>query len=135
MRGKLSEKGSDEMAPVLFVYVPKVEVEITHRGLTGIAHDFDVLDYCGTVKRQTTSFTCERKRTRPTNQRIVLPEPATHIRSCQMVSGKGGREAHVFHKPRGAVQNWLISNSGRYCLGRTMSRFLRDEHYGQCYDS
>jgi hypothetical protein len=38
------------MAPVLFVYVPKVEVEICHRGLTGIAHDFDILDDGGTGK-------------------------------------------------------------------------------------
>ena len=31
---ELCENGSDEMAPVLFVYVPKVEVELSHRGLT-----------------------------------------------------------------------------------------------------
>ena len=60
MRGKLGEKGSDEIAPVLFVYVPKVEVEIGHRGLTGIAHNFHFLDDCGTGKRQTTSVTFER---------------------------------------------------------------------------
>ena len=45
------------MAPVLFVYVPEVKVEIRHRGLTGIAHNFHVLDDCGTRKRQTTSVT------------------------------------------------------------------------------
>jgi hypothetical protein len=50
----LGEKGSDEMAPVLFVYVPKVEEEMGHRGLTGIAYMFNVLDDCGTRKRQTT---------------------------------------------------------------------------------
>jgi hypothetical protein len=36
----------------LFVDVPKVEVEISHRGLTGIAHDFYILNDCGTGKRQ-----------------------------------------------------------------------------------
>src|SRR6267154_958293 len=135
VRRKLGEKGGDEMAPVLFVYVPKVEVEIRHRGLTGIIHNFDVLHDCGTGRRQTTSITCDRKRTRATNQRIVLPEPATYIRSCQVVSGKNGRDAHVFHKSRGAVQKSLISSPGKYCLGRTMSRFLHDAHYTQCYDS
>jgi hypothetical protein len=50
VRGKLGEKGSDEIAPVLFVYVPKVEVEIGHRGLTGIANNFHVLYDCGAGK-------------------------------------------------------------------------------------
>src|SRR6266849_7025043 len=74
--------------------------------------------------------------TRPTNQRMVLPEPATHIRSCQMLSGSGrcGGGAHVFHKSR-EVQKLLISNPGRYCLEKTMWRFLRDEHCMQCYGS
>jgi hypothetical protein len=58
----MGEKGGDEMAPVLFVYVPKVEVlETTHRGLTSIAHDFHVLDDCETGKRQTTSVTEARR--------------------------------------------------------------------------
>jgi len=57
--------------------------------------------------------------------------------SCQMESesGRGGGRAHVFHKPREAVQKLLISNPGKYCLERTMSRFPRDEHYMQCYGS
>jgi hypothetical protein len=50
VRRKLGEKGGDEMAPVLFVYVPKVEVEISHRGLAGIAYNFHFLDDCGTGK-------------------------------------------------------------------------------------
>jgi hypothetical protein len=37
---KKGEKGSDEIASGLFVYVPKVEVEINHGGLTSIAHNF-----------------------------------------------------------------------------------------------
>ena len=135
VRRKLGEKRGDQMSPVLFVYVPKVEVEISHRGLTGIAHNFHVLDDCGTGKRQTTSITCDRKKTRSTNQRMVLPEPATYIRFCQHASGRSGRGAHVFHGSRVAVQNLLISNPGKYCLGRTMSRFPHDEHYMQCYGS
>ena len=66
MRRELTEKESDEIAPVLLVYVPKVKVEIRHRGLTGIAHGFDVLDDCGTEKRQTTSVTLEGRRFRRT---------------------------------------------------------------------
>ena len=89
MRRKLGEKGGDEMAPVLFVYVPEVEVEISHRGLTGVAHISHVLDDCRTGKRKTTSVTFERYKIGPTNQRMVLPEPATHIISCQVVSESG----------------------------------------------
>jgi hypothetical protein len=37
---------------MLFVDVPKVEVEIGHRGLADIAHSFNILDDCGTGKRQ-----------------------------------------------------------------------------------
>jgi hypothetical protein len=40
---------------VLFVDVPKVEIKISHRGLTGIAHGFDVLDNCRAGKCQPTS--------------------------------------------------------------------------------
>jgi hypothetical protein len=40
----LGEKGRDEVTPVLFADVPKVEIKITHRGLTGIAHDLDIFD-------------------------------------------------------------------------------------------
>jgi hypothetical protein len=93
VRRELGEKGGDEMAPVLFVYVSEVEVEICHRGLTGIAHNFHFLDNCGTGKRQTTSSTCDRKKTRATNQRTVLPEPATCIKSCQVVSDRSERGA------------------------------------------
>ena len=75
MRRKLCEKGSDEIAPVLFVYVPKIEVEISHGGLTGIPHNFHFLDDRGTGGMTNISH-FERKRTRITNQRMVLPEPA-----------------------------------------------------------
>jgi hypothetical protein len=85
---------------VLFVDVPKVEVEICHRGLTDIAHGFDILDDCGAGKCQTTSVIFDGESKYTTNQRMVLPEPATQRRCCQAVSGRSGRAAHVFRGPR-----------------------------------
>ena len=122
---------------MLFADIAKVEIEICDRGLASIAHGFDILDDCGTGKRQATQLSLTKKSKWSTNQRMVLPEPATHTKSCQVVSesGRSGRGAHVFHKSRGVVQNLLISNSGIYFLGRTMSRFPRDEHYVQCCGS
>jgi hypothetical protein len=72
---------------VLFVDVPKVEIEICHRGLTGIAHGFDILDDCGAGKCQTTSVIFDGESNCSTNQRMVLPEPATQ-KWCQAVSGR-----------------------------------------------
>jgi hypothetical protein len=46
----LGEKGRDQVTPVLFADVPEVEIEITHRSLTGIAHDLDIFDDCRTGK-------------------------------------------------------------------------------------
>jgi hypothetical protein len=73
----LGEKRRDEVMPVLFADVPEVKVEITHRGLTGIAHGLDIVDDCRTCKSRTTSV-FERKGKESTNHRILLPEPATH---------------------------------------------------------
>ena len=61
MCGKLGEKGREQVTPVLFVDIPKVEVEISHHRLTGIAHNFDVSNDCGTGKRQSTSVVFGRK--------------------------------------------------------------------------
>jgi hypothetical protein len=47
---------------MLFVDVPKIEVEISHRGLAGIAHGFDILDDCGTEKRQATQLSLTKKK-------------------------------------------------------------------------
>jgi hypothetical protein len=46
---------------VLFFDVPKVEIEITHRGSAGIAHGFDILDDCGTGKGQATQLSLTKK--------------------------------------------------------------------------
>jgi hypothetical protein len=40
----LGEKGGDEVTPVLFVDVAKVEIEVTHQRLTGITDGPDILD-------------------------------------------------------------------------------------------
>jgi hypothetical protein len=41
---------------MLLVDVPKIKIEIGHRGSTGIAHGFNILDDCGTGKRQATQL-------------------------------------------------------------------------------
>ena len=74
-------------SPVLFVDVPKVKIEIRHQGLTGIAHDSDILDDCGARKCQTTSVFFGEESKYATNQRMVLPEPAAQKGYCQAVSG------------------------------------------------
>ena len=53
---ELDEKGGDQVTPMLFVDVPKIEVEICHRGLAGTTHGFDILDDGGTGKRQATQL-------------------------------------------------------------------------------
>ena len=44
--GELSEKGRDQVTPVLFVDVS--EIKICHRGLAGIAHHFHIFNDCRT---------------------------------------------------------------------------------------
>jgi hypothetical protein len=85
---KLGEKGRDKVTPVLFVDVPKVKIEICHRGLTGIAHGFDILDDCGARKCETTSVIFDGESQYSTNQRMVLPEPASQKIYCQAVSSR-----------------------------------------------
>jgi hypothetical protein len=46
---------------MLFVDVPKIKVEINHQGLAGIAHGLDILDNCGTGKRQATQLYLTKK--------------------------------------------------------------------------
>ena len=72
---------------MLFVNVPKVEIEICHRGLTGVAYGFNILYYCRTeMSNEISTLNGENKGT--TNQRMVLPEPATQMNSYQTVSGR-----------------------------------------------
>jgi hypothetical protein len=56
VRRELDEKGRNQVTPVLFVDVSEIKVEISHRGLAGIAYGFDILDDCGTGKRQATQL-------------------------------------------------------------------------------
>ena len=74
---------------MLFADVPKVEIEICHRGLTGIAHGFDILDDCGAGQCQTISVIFDEESKYCTNQRMVFPEPATQKRCCQVTGGVG----------------------------------------------
>jgi hypothetical protein len=48
-------------ANVVCVDVPKIEIEISHRGLAGIAYGIDILDDCGTGKRQATQLSLTKK--------------------------------------------------------------------------
>jgi hypothetical protein len=93
---KLGEKGRDKVTPVLFVDIPKVKIEICHRGLTGIAHGFDILNDCRARKRQTTSVIFDGESKYSTNQRMVLPEPALQKRFCQAVSGREWEDSARF---------------------------------------
>jgi len=80
---------------VLFVDVPKIKVEVSHRGLTGIAHSFDILDDCGTEKRQATQLSLTKGNC-STNQSILLPEPATNKDRYEVASGSGMGQGHTF---------------------------------------
>jgi hypothetical protein len=64
---------------MLFADVPKIKVEVSHRGLAGIAHGFNILNDCGTGKRQATQLHLAKKKSNcSTNQSMLLPEPATN---------------------------------------------------------
>jgi hypothetical protein len=45
----LDEEGRDKVVPVLLIDVSKIKIEITHRGLFGLANNFDALNNCGTI--------------------------------------------------------------------------------------
>jgi hypothetical protein len=63
---------------VLFVDISEIKVEISHRRLASIAHGFDILDDCGTGKRQATQLSLTKKSKWSTNQSMLLPEPAAN---------------------------------------------------------
>ena len=94
---------------MLFPDVPKVEIEICHQGLTGIAHGFDILDDCRAGQCQTTSVTFDGESKYCTNQRMVLPEPATQKKMLSGGVGQGLGEAHIFRGSRLVRKNLLIS--------------------------
>jgi hypothetical protein len=54
------------------------------------------------------------------------------VRWCWEGSGRG---ANVFHGPKEATLNLLISIRYKSFLERTNLQFPRDEHYMQCYGS
>ena len=81
---------------MLFVDVPKVKVEIRDRGLTGIAHGCDILNNCGARKCQTSSVVFDGESKYSTNQRMVLPEPASQKRRCQAVLSRERKDSARF---------------------------------------
>ena len=42
--GKLGEKGRDYILQILLIGAPEVEIKISQRGLSGLAHGLDVFD-------------------------------------------------------------------------------------------
>ena len=54
-RGELDEEGGKDVAKVLFVNVPEVEIEIRHRGPPSIAQRHDILNNRGTETVVSTS--------------------------------------------------------------------------------
>jgi hypothetical protein len=98
-RRKLGEKGRDEVAPALLVCVPKVKIEIPYQGLTRLANGLDVLDDSRTDRRYQRPLIEIIKRF--TNQRTVLPEPATKYETpSNGVITTGRIDTHVFHESR-----------------------------------
>ena len=59
---ELDEKGGDQVTPMLLIDVPKIEIEVGHRGLAGIAHGFDILDDCRAGKRQATQLSLKKEK-------------------------------------------------------------------------
>ena len=136
---ELDEKGGDQVTPMLFVDVPKIEVEICHRGLACITHGFDILNDCGTGKRQANQLSLMKISKLSTNQSILLPEPASNKGSLtSLLVGAERRNrtgAHVFHEPTVATRNLLTSIPCTYFLRKTRSPFPCDERGMQCCDS
>ncbi|SRR6266403_215274 len=120
--------------PVLFVDVPKVEIEIRHQSLTGIGYDFNVLDDCGTGN--------DKRRQSPLTK--TLKASLTKELSCpSQLDGEGavswrqagsGR-AHVFRGSREATRYPLISIRCNCYPEKTSLPFPHDGHYMLCYDS
>jgi hypothetical protein len=57
----LGEKGKDEIAQALFVGVSKVEIKISHRRISVLAHGFNILDHRGTDRGHQPSLTGANK--------------------------------------------------------------------------
>jgi hypothetical protein len=125
---ELDEKGGDKVTPVLFVDVPKVEIEITHQGSAGVVHGFDILDDCGTGMRQATQLSLKKK--------VKVNDLRTKVRSCRsqlqtrdIIRWREAAEwnrAHVFHESRVATRNLLTSTSSTYFPRKTKSPFPSD---------
>jgi hypothetical protein len=59
--GKLGEKRSDQVTPVLFVDVSEIEIKVCNRCLTGIAHGFHIFDDRRTRVRQATQLSLAKQ--------------------------------------------------------------------------
>jgi len=92
---------------MLFSDVPEIEIEISHRGLTCIAHDFHILDDCGAGNKQLSYFDKNSKGF--TNQNMLLPEPAAIKDVIRWRQAAEWDRAYVFHESRGASRNLLTS--------------------------
>jgi len=68
---------------MLFVEVPKVKVEISHRGLAGIAHCFNILDDRGAENRHAIQLSLTKK-----IQKQMLYEPKYALAGASYKSNK-----------------------------------------------
>ena len=93
MSRKLGDKGRDQVVQTLLVGVPKVKIKIYHRGLSGRAQGFNVLNNRGTGGR------------REHHLAEVVENPQTRVRSCLsqlriqnvvMQSQMGNRKGRTF---------------------------------------
>ena len=133
MCGELSRKRRDQVAPVLFVDVPEIEVKIRDRGLTGITQGFHIFDDCRTGKDQRLNYLEKKNSEGTANQSMLLPEPATNKMSLSGVWRRNGTGAYDFHESRGASRNPSIPYMS--CLQKTRLTFLCDGGYTRHCDS
>jgi hypothetical protein len=63
----------------LFVDVPEVEIEIGHRGHSGVTQGYDILDDRGTELIMSASQ--QMKRQENADQSMLFPDPATELRN------------------------------------------------------
>jgi hypothetical protein len=102
-RRKLGEKGRDKVAPALLVNVPKIKIEISYQGSSGLTNGFDVLDDRGTNRRHQQPWT---KITgaihKPENALARASYKAKHINAPSNVVVLSGIDAQVFRGHREA---------------------------------
>ena len=130
MSGQLSEKGTDKIAQPLFVDIPKVEIEIRHRRISGLAYVLDILDDHRTDKRRQSLL---KKTTKSPRTRVRFFRIQLHYRMRSDGIGRKRKRTNVFRGHREA--NHLTSIPDIFCLRKTILLLSCDESHVRCYGS